>query len=104
MVSGAIPALDLVIPVGTFPTEGKTPYVFFPKVDFVIATIHLQCSTRCARTRSPMTIPEMSWIFESMDIGTIRKTSRKSHVSSGILMTPVVNARTNVMISPQSMK
>ena len=85
--------------------ERNTDYgSFFPNVDFVIVTIHLQCSTRCARTSRPMTMPEMSWIFDSVDAETIRKTSPKYRVNSGILMTPVINARRNVMISPQSMK
>jgi len=85
--------------------ERNTDYgSFFPNVDFVITIIHLPCSTRCARTRSPMTMPEMSWIFDSVDAGTIRKTSPKYRVNSGILMTPVINARRNVMISPQSIK
>ena len=42
-----------------------------------------------------MTIPEMSWIFESVDAGTTRKTSRKNRVHSGNLMTPVANVRIN---------
>ncbi|MCX5916426.1 MAG: hypothetical protein NTX30_07055, partial [Deltaproteobacteria bacterium] len=79
-------------------------YAFLPNVDLVMATIHLQCNRRCERTRRPMTSPEMSWIFDTVEAGMSRYTSPKNRVHSGNLTIPVINERRKVTINPQSMR